>query len=769
MNFKPKNSSLLGNQNPVKRKPKSQFLNCSVSSEKRIESPKLEKKLKRVKLESIKIPFDFKYFNAIGNKLPSFIDQLHLSDKIKSFGAFFVVIAALISKVGSQIFGSSFSFLIEYSSCLARFIGRFLISIFRKLAMSVAALVGGMCATLKFFTRFAFVLLARWMKIHGSHGVPPVGIRRLRMVIVVVAMVLMGSGVVARLYALQGLQHGKWNKIANKQHGTGVEVEGARGLIVDRNGLKLAVSIPAVTLGVHPRWIKNKSEVTQKISTLLDLPYSLVEGKLNEDKSFTTIAKGISTAKKKDLEALKIHGLEIEEEFNRVYPQGDLAATIIGKAGKDGVGLSGVERSLNPSLTAPATKFAANRDARGRLMNSAVWAEDSKDSSPASVNFDKYSDLLVTDDLRKEGASIALTLDSTIQRFVEEEFDIAKETAKAKNVFGLMMDADTGEILAMGQTSRYNPNESKSISPEALRNVVLQNSFEPGSTFKPIVAALALEQGVTSKNELIDCENGRLSIGRRTIKDAHPVPTVTFEQVLVRSSNIGMAKLGFRMGKEKLYDSLYRFGFGQKSGLELSGESSGIMRNHKSWAQVDIATHSFGQGVSVTALQMVRAYGALANGGILLTPTILKNSVSASKGERLISEKTASVIKEALYLVTEDEHGTGKNSRISGVPVYGKTGTAQKARVNGRGYDSDKILASFIGFVDGKVIGVNRTLVFYVAVDEPGVRPRWGGTLAAPVFKTVMERTLSYLLSQRITDGEGQYVQNQISLRKPLS
>jgi cell division protein FtsI (penicillin-binding protein 3) len=400
-------------------------------------------------------------------------------------------------------------------------------------------------------------------------------------------------------------------------------------------------------------------------------------------------------------------------------------------------------------------KFAAQRDAKGRLMNSAVWQNtEEQESILKKASYSESSHIQVGDELRKEGSNVSLTIDSVIQRVVEEEFDKAKETAQAKNVFGVMMDADSGEILGMGQTTRYNPNADSNISSEALRNVVLQNSFEPGSTFKPIVAAVALDKGLTSKDEIINCENGKYFIGKRMIKDAHPIPTVTFEQVLARSSNIGMAKLGFRLGKDNLYNSLFEFGFGQKTGLELAGESNGIMRNSKKWAQIDIATHSFGQGVSVTALQMVRAYGALANGGTLLTPVIFKSKIGNVPSQRIITEKSAKVIKDALYLVTEDEHGTGKNSRIAGVPVYGKTGTAQKAKENGRGYDPDKILASFIGFVDGRVIGVDRTLVFFVAVDEPGVKPRWGGTLAAPVFKAVVERTLSHLLSQRSLESK---------------
>ena len=667
---------------------------------------------------------------------------------LESVSAFCLGFFRMTANIAKMLLGGS---LVLFGSSLsgAKVLFSFINNLFLKL-------IGGCFQSLRGIFRFVFVLACRWMKIHGAHSAPSTGIRRMRMVGVVGLMAIMSAGVVLRLYALQGTQHGKWNKIALKQHGTGVDIEGARGVIADRNGIQLAVSIPALKLGIHPKWIKNKQDSSEKLAQILEVPKAEIEAKLKEDKNFTVIAKGISTAKKQQLEKLRLYGLEIEEEFNRVYPQGDLASTIVGKAGNDGVGLSGVERALNASLSAANVRLSANRDARGRLMSSAVWQNALQENEMLqNAKYEEVSSLLIGEELRKEGNSVSLTLDSVIQRVVEEEFDKSKETSKAKNVFGLMMDAETGEILAMGQTSRYNPNSGTGISPEALRNVVLQNSFEPGSTFKPIVAALALDKKLTSKLEMINCENGKFWIGKRMIKDAHPVPTVTFEQVIVRSSNIGMAKLGFRMGKDNLYQGLFGFGFGQKTGLELSGESSGIMRHSNNWAQIDVATHSFGQGVSVTALQMVRAYSALANGGTLVSPVLLKSKVGKHPGQRIITQKTADTIKTALNLVTEDEHGTGKNSRIAGVPVYGKTGTAQKAKENGKGYDNDKILASFVGFVDGRGVGVDKTLVLYVAVDEPGVTPRWGGTLAAPVFKAVMERTLTHLLSQKAFDNRG--------------
>lgn len=349
---------------------------------------------------------------------------------------------------------------------------------------------------------------------------------------------------------------------------------------------------------------------------------------------------------------------------------------------------------------------------------------------------------------RDEGGALELSIDSVVQQILEEELDLGRETAHAKRTFGLVLDAQTGEILAMGQSLASEAGKSKDqrySSSESLRNVVLQDAFEPGSTFKPVVAALALDRRVVQPNELINCENGNYRVGPNVVRDVHPVGIVPFTEVLVRSSNVGMTKVGSRLGQVLLHDLLAGFGFGQQSGVELAGEGRGILRPVSRWRPIDLATHSFGQGVSVTAIQLTRAYGALANGGMLIEPTILKRTGPA-KGVRVLREEVANTVAKALVGVVEGEHGTGKEAAISGLAVSGKTGTAQKARSTGRGYDPDKILASFIGFVDGAQLGVNKRLVMFVAVDEPGVKPRWGGVVAAPVFRRTMERVLAQFL-----------------------
>jgi cell division protein FtsI (penicillin-binding protein 3) len=610
--------------------------------------------------------------------------------------------------------------------------------------------------------KFFWNILAGWMKLYGMHGVPQLRTRQYRLCGLFGVFILFGCVIVARLVSLQGTEHAKWEAIASKQHRIKNEVAGSRGLITDRNGVELAVSIPSIAVGIHPTWIKDKKKSASELSPLLNIPEQDLMKELSSDRPYLVLARGVSQSREKALKALRIYGLEIEKDYLRIYPQGNMASTIVGKTGRDGFGLSGIERSLDGVLSASSTHYAAKRDARGRHMSAGIWDQNTLLLKNVNANGGVFegvtnffsprifaeNDSLSNSSVRNEGVNIALSIDSAVQAILEEEIDSAKTSSKASQVFGVVMDAHSGEILAMGQTGRFDPNAIGSVSNELLRNVILQNSYEPGSTFKPIVAALALDQGYARYDELINCENGKFKVGKHTIKDVHPVPTVSFEQIIVRSSNIGMVKLGFRMGKDRLYNSLRDFGFGEVSNVGLAGESKGIFRDASRWATVDVATHSFGQGISVTALQMVRAYAAIANGGLLVTPKIMREHVPSGVEKRVLQESTTLKIRKALHLVTEDTHGTGKNSRIPGVPVYGKTGTAQKAKISGKGYDPTKVLASFIGFVDGHSVGVERTLVAYIAVDEPGVTPRWGGTLAAPVFRNVLERTLSHLLSQ---------------------
>ncbi|MEI6517492.1 MAG: penicillin-binding protein 2, partial [bacterium] len=312
----------------------------------------------------------------------------------------------------------------------------------------------------------------------------------------------------------------------------------------------------------------------------------------------------------------------------------------------------------------------------------------------------------------------------------------------------VMIDSETGEIIALSQSPSYNFNNPSTDSKNALRNLLVETVFEPGSVMKPIVAAAAIDAGVVTAREKINCENGRFPFSKHTIKDVHPSGVIPFHDVVVRSSNIGMTKVGIKLGSERLYTYLKKFGFGDPSGLALAGETAGILRPEPSWAKVDVATHSFGQGVAVTPLQVVRAVAAIANGGVLPKLSVVIDQDGIPTGERIISEHSASVARDMMYGVVEDQHGTGGKAKIEGLKVGGKTGTAQKANPHGRGYLAGTYVASFVGFVDGAGMGVPRNLTTMVIMDEPNTKSIYGGTLAAPVFQRVMDRTFRFIATR---------------------
>ena len=474
------------------------------------------------------------------------------------------------------------------------------------------------------------------------------------------------------------------------------------------------MSLPTLSVGIHPNRVKNISKSSKELSAVLGLEQEEIERKLIPGSKFTWLAKGVNRSQRKRLRALKYHELEIFNDYKRINPQGDVAKKLIGKVGWDGKGLTGLEAYYENSLKSTEVILASQRDAKGRSIFNIgnISLEPPKDNS------------------------INLTVDSFMQKILESEMLKGKDESEARRVFGVLMDAENGDILAMGHSDNNKKENYKVVSAF--------DSFEPGSTFKPLVAAAALDYGVVAENEVINCKKNQTNFGGYKIRDVHEVGKVTLGQVLVQSSNIGMAKIANRMGKEKLYNSIVDLGFGNKTGIELSGESKGILRHHKNWRAVCLANHGFGQGVAVTSLQLVRAYSAILNEGMLPEVSLIKRENKKTK--RVFSQYAANKVLEMIRGVTETENGTGKAAKISGLTVYGKTGTAQQPYRNGKGYDPDRILASFIGGVDLNEIGVDKKLVMFIAVDEPNVKPRWGGRLAGPIFKRSMERIVSYIL-----------------------
>jgi cell division protein FtsI (penicillin-binding protein 3) len=545
--------------------------------------------------------------------------------------------------------------------------------------------------------------------------------RTIRLYTLAAIALVWGGLLIARLFSLQIGAGDRWQEWAVKQHSAEMQLASERGPILDRNNKLIAISVPAQSIYVRPGQVKDKKETATQLATLLDLDVAQVSAKLSEKKPFVWIQRQVSRATGEQVLATKLPGVGALPESKRVYPFNESGSALIGKVGIDGTGLSGIEGLFERELHGEHVKTKASKDAFGNL----IQVSDSGDFS------------------LPKGRPLKLTIDTSLQQIVDEELTHGKNAAKAKAAIAVLMDSETGEILAMGQSpsTNFNGGNNSSGSRDAMKNLTVETVFEPGSIMKPIVAAAAIEERVVSSREFINCENGRYPFSTHVIKDVHPSKVISFFDVVVRSSNIGMTKVGVRLGSDKLHRYLKAFGFGSTSGLKLPGESAGILRSVTNWAPVDVATHSFGQGVAVTPLQMVRALGVLANGGRLPELKVVDDGM-VTPPVRVISSKTAEQVQEMMFGVVEDEDGTGSNARIEGVRIGGKTGTAQKARTDGKGYAQGAYVASFAGFADARALGVDHNLVLVVIVDEPRGGSIYGGAVAAPIFQKIMERSL---------------------------
>jgi cell division protein FtsI (penicillin-binding protein 3) len=537
------------------------------------------------------------------------------------------------------------------------------------------------------------------------------------------------TGLVWRLYSLQFSDVERWQDWALRQHVAEVEIASERGPVMDRNGKLMAVSVPAESVYARPKQIKDRQQVAKNLAEILDVKPAAVLEKLSSKQPFVWIKRQVPRFQSTKVSDLQLAGVGTVLESRRFYPYNQAASALIGKVGIDGVGLSGIESLYERRLHEDHLTTRASRDAFGNIIQ--VVGDDTEGGFELP-----------------KGDPLQLTIDADLQIIMDEELEAGRASANAKAAMAVMVDSETGEILALSQSPNHNFNNPATDSKSALRNLLVEAVFEPGSTMKPIVAAAAMDAGVVSAKELINCENGRYPFSTHTIKDVHPSGVVSFHDVVVRSSNIGMTKVGIKLGQERLYSYLKTFGFGQSSQLGLAGESAGILRNVASWSRLDVATHSFGQGIAVTPLQIVRAVASIANGGVLPQLSVVIDERGVPKGRRIISEKAANAARQMMVGVVEDEHGTGGNARMEGIVVGGKTGTAQKASPTGRGYLPGTYVASFVGFVDASSMGINRGITTMVIMDEPHAKSIYGGTLAAPVFKRIMERSLKFIATR---------------------
>ncbi len=533
---------------------------------------------------------------------------------------------------------------------------------------------------------------------------------------------------IARAFQLQILSDKTLKPLAQKQHLKSLQLQPDRGLIMDRNGEKLAISIQMDSVCAEPAKISNPETAASGLASILGESKDELYKKIATDKNFCWIARMVSPTQASAIQALNIEGVFLIKEPKRFYPNQTLAGSVLGFVGMDASGLEGIELKYNDYLKREPEKVLWGRDAKG-------------------------TKLFLKDNLTREKSereyNILLTIDSRIQYLVETQLREAVNEKMAKGGLAIVMDPRTGEILAMAQEPALNPNAFGKANPESRKNRAIADAFDPGSTFKPVVASAAMEEGVLTERDRIFCENGAFKVANRVIHEAQRKKHgyLTFREVLKYSSNIGSAKIGQRLGKDVFYQYIKDFGFGSKTGVDLPGEASGILRPASRWSTVDAATIAFGQGISVTAMQLISAFSAIANKGVLMKPYIVKGLVD-NKGQ-MIQEYKPTVVRQVLSVptalrmssiltdVVSAADGTGKNARIQDVSVAGKTGTSQKFDFSSNRYSSERVRTSFVGFFPVE----DPRVTIFVMIDEPK-KDKWGGVAAAPVFRHIGEQIL---------------------------
>ena len=550
---------------------------------------------------------------------------------------------------------------------------------------------------------------------------------RIRIKLIGCLFALVFAAVLSRAYYLQIVKTEEWVKLAERQHQKTVQLTPARGNISDRNGLPLAVSIEMDSCFAEPKVIENIPETATKLAPLLGMTRQELEKKLvdNKQKHFVWLQRRMTPALRKRIDALELDGIEFVRETKRFYPNSEVAAHVVGFTGLDPEGLEGIEKRYDKDILGNMGYLITERDALGR--NIRLKGTVIKNSS--------------------KGNNVILTLDRNIQYTAEKELTKAVIDNGAKSGMALVMESQTGRILAMANYPTFNPNAYFRFQQFALRNHVVADSFEPGSTFKVLLISAALEEKVISLKDSFDCELGSFGIGGVTIHDTHRYGRLSVAEILKFSSNIGAAKIGRRMGQERLSAYLRNFGIGERTGIDLPGEATGSVRGGQ-WYDADLATVSFGQGVSTTAVQLVAAISAVANNGVLMKPFMVEKITDENGNvqqqftpqvrRRVISEDTARKVTKMMEAVTQPG-GTGTSAAVEGYSVAGKTGTAQKVDPVTKRYSSKRI-GSFIGFVPA----ANPRLTILVVVDEPKKSP-YGGIVAAPAFGAIARQTLAYL------------------------
>jgi cell division protein FtsI (penicillin-binding protein 3) len=548
-----------------------------------------------------------------------------------------------------------------------------------------------------------------------------------RLKIISVFLFLFGAALIARLAFLQIIQHDTLVAKSEKQYLSTVKTHFGRGVIYDRNFNELARNVEVESVYVNPSRISDRKTAARILSTTLKLNRDQVFKKISSKKHFVWIKRKCPLDEVAQLKKADLPGVGYVSEQKRFYPKRELAANVLGFVGMDNQGLAGIEHAYQNKLKGTTFRQVMERDARGRSIQS---MDELRDSNPKSYG-------------------LALTLDEVIQFTTEYHLKKQVEHFQADSGMAVVMNPHTGEIYAMANVPQFNPNHYGAFPSNVWKNNIIASSYEPGSIFKPIVAAAALDKGLVRPQDVFFCENGKLKIGSVHIGEAsdHKFGWLTLRDIIAKSSNIGAIKIAQQVGRKSFYEYIQKFGFGEKSGLSLPGESAGQLKDPKKWDNLSLASISFGHEIAVTPMQMVSALAAIANGGNLMEPrithTLVKDgqvieSFKPRTVRRVISEKTSRQLIEVLKSVVKT--GTGKKAAIEGFDVAGKTGTAQKYNMETHSYSKTEFISSFIGFAPAD----SPRLVILVMIDNPkGLH--WGSVVAAPVFREIAKKALRYL------------------------
>lgn len=551
--------------------------------------------------------------------------------------------------------------------------------------------------------------------------------RRIRIFFVLGLLCAGFLAVTARLFHLQILSHTELAMRAEKQHQKSVPIEAKRGIIYDRNGRELAVSIDAESVYAVPVEIEDQKGFVAKLAPVLKMSRHALLDKMEGKKNFAWLDRKIDKEKADRIRDLKLKGIGFVTESKRYYPNKSLAAAALGFTGMDNRGLEGLEKKYDKYVKGESGWLMVERDALGR----SVFPEGLNYRAPAS------------------GDDLVLTVDEVIQYIAEKELDKVVEQRRPKSASAIVVNPKTGEILAMATRPGFDPNNLAGSRAQLWRNWAITDQYEPGSTFKITLASAALSEKVVRPTDSFDCSAGAIRVGGATMHDAHHNGVLTFQEVIQKSSNVGSIMVGMRLGPERYHRYIKSFGFGEKTGIDLPGETPGMVLSPSNWSKTSIGAISIGQEVGVTPLQVLMAISAIGNGGKLMRPYMVSEIRGAGgkvvhKNEpvevrQVISEDVARTMTRILKTVSE-EGGTAGMARIQEFEVAGKTGTAQKIDPVTRRYSSHLFVSSFVGYVPAD----DPRLAIIVVVNEPK-GAIYGGVVAAPVFKNIADQVLTYL------------------------